>query len=69
MACDAAHMGPHGLGRTGGFGRQSPSESEALGRNLFRLQLPVPSVSATTDLETLWSRIVIQVGQAVTVFK
>lgn len=73
MACEAAHVESHGLGRTGDFGRQRPIRvKEAPGRNLLRLQLPVPSVSAKTDLETLSSRIVIRVGQAdklVIVFK
>lgn len=73
MACEAAHMELHGLCKTSDFGRQRPIQvKEAPGRNLLRLQLPVPSVSAKTDLETLYSRIVIQVGQAdklVIVFK
>lgn len=73
MACEAAHMEPHGLCRTSDFGSQRPIQvKEAPGRNLLRLQLPVPSVSANTDLETLYSGKVIQVGQAeklVIVFK
>lgn len=65
MACGAAHVESCGLGRTGDFGRRRPVPvREAPGRNLLRLQRPVPSVSAKTDLETLYSRIVIQVGQA-----